>query len=123
MKISEIHQEFADELNDQRALDYPEEFLGPNWKEVLNFWLYLDTLSLEQIDIAWRRYRNLDEGERFVAFSVADVAAHATLAGNFIDAAACEYDEIGDATRELMGVHKILELGKSLTFVPLLMDL
>jgi hypothetical protein len=123
MKISGLHQEFADELNDQRALEHPEEFLSPNWKAILNFWLYLDTLSFEQFDMAWRRYRNLDEGERFVAFSVADVAAHATLAGNFIDAAACEYVDIGDATRELMGVHKILEQGKSLTFVPLFMDL
>ena len=123
MKISELHQEFADELNNQRALEYPEEFLGPNWKIILNFWLYLDTLSLEQLDAAYRRYRNLDEVDCDAACLVVNVAAHATLAVNFIAAAACDYGDIGYATRELIGAHKILERGNPLTFVPLFLDL
>ncbi len=45
MKISTTHQRFVRILSNQRALEHPEEFLGPNWKDILNFWLYLDTLS------------------------------------------------------------------------------
>jgi hypothetical protein len=48
IKISKTHQRFAVDLNDQTALEYPERFLGPNWKNVLNFWIYLDTLSVEE---------------------------------------------------------------------------
>jgi hypothetical protein len=47
MKISIPHHSFAERLNDQTALERPELFLGPNWKNVLNFWIYLDTLSVE----------------------------------------------------------------------------
>jgi hypothetical protein len=49
MKISTTHQRFVDLLNDQTALEYPERFLGPNWKDVLNFWIYLDTLSIKRL--------------------------------------------------------------------------
>jgi hypothetical protein len=51
VKISRSHRRFALCLEDQTALEYPEDFLGPNWKDVLNFWIYLDTLSEEQIKI------------------------------------------------------------------------
>jgi len=59
VKISTTHQKFADQLGDQTALEYPERFLGPNWKDFLNFWIYLDTLSAEKRKIVSKRYSAL----------------------------------------------------------------
>jgi hypothetical protein len=46
MKISISHQNFANWLKDQDVLTNPEKYLGHNWKNVLNFWIYLDTIPL-----------------------------------------------------------------------------
>jgi len=31
---------YSYDINDQDVLDYPEEYLGPNYKELLNYWFY-----------------------------------------------------------------------------------
>jgi hypothetical protein len=54
--ISKIHKRFLESLNNPRVLENPEEFLGPNYKEVLNFWLILDELSEEQLRVVKERY-------------------------------------------------------------------
>jgi hypothetical protein len=124
MKISKTHQNFADNLNDQRALEHPEEFLGPNWKEVLNFWIFLDTLTFEQLVIAKRRYLSLDGSHRASMFDSAESAAINTTT-EAISHHAYMSAPIGECgtTWELIGVHKILEQGRSLTFVPLFLNL
>ena len=42
------------------ALTQPEEFIGRNWKNVLNVWIYLDTLNSAQLNqinsICYRPY-------------------------------------------------------------------
>ena len=45
MNISKIHEEFSERLSYKklRILSNPEEFLGPNYKAVLNFWILLET--------------------------------------------------------------------------------
>ena len=45
--ISRTHREFSRIIDDRSSLVNPEIFLGPNYKEVLNFWLYLDDLTFE----------------------------------------------------------------------------
>ena len=129
MKISKTHQRFANRLNVQRpiqrVLQNPEEFLGHNWKEVLNFWLYLDTLSDEQLNMAHKRYRalgwvNLDNAEE-----LAYDAALATLSMDmsYYVARSSPCDASGYASRELIGAHKILENGQTLTNVPIFLNL
>ena len=54
--ISKTHQRFSERLNDPRVLENPEEFLGPNYKEVLNFWMIFDNLSQEQLRVVKERY-------------------------------------------------------------------
>jgi hypothetical protein len=131
-KISKIHGNFAYNLDNQSALSQPMAFLGPNWKSVLNFWLYLDTLSPKQIEVSGDRYselRSVDDyyrrhrlarnaswgtiGESYsgVAWNKTSttVGYASTLAGQ----------AAGYATYELIGSHKILGQGKPLTFVPL----
>jgi hypothetical protein len=51
MNYSIHHKIFACDLknhcriNEQDALDNPANYLGPNYKEVLNLWFYCDSLS------------------------------------------------------------------------------
>jgi hypothetical protein len=124
MKISKTHQRFADRLNDQRALDYPEEFLGPNWREVLNFWLYLDDLSTEQLDIFRDLYWKLEVSDKdfscFFAYNAACGVASMLIA-NQADMAA-PGSACAVATLELIGAHKILEQGKELKIIQLFLD-
>ena len=122
VKISRTHQRFANSLRNQRALDCPEEFLGPNWKDVLNFWLYLDTLSGEQFGIAGDLRRNLrcvDESE-----NLAYLAACVSITTGISYEAHMSAPSItsGWATRELIGANKILGQGKLLTFVPIFLN-
>ncbi len=53
--ISKSHQRFSERLRNPRVLTNPEEFLGPNYKEVLNFWMILDELSKEQLRVVKER--------------------------------------------------------------------
>jgi hypothetical protein len=55
--ISKIHKCFSECLETPRVLENPEEFLGPNFEAVLNFWLILDDLSEEQLEVVKKRYR------------------------------------------------------------------
>jgi hypothetical protein len=123
MKISETHQFFANWLNDQRALSHPEEFLGPNWKEVLNFWIYLDALSDEQLDIVDSQYCAYDLADKISMLNLAESVANTTTTERiaYVSAMAGWWNR--GATWELMGAHKILEQGKPLTFVPLFLSL
>ena len=74
MIYSKTHKRFEYILDNQRALSHPDEFLGPNWRDVLNFWLYLDTLGLEQRELARDLYWKL-QPEHGVAQNLAwDVA-------------------------------------------------
>jgi hypothetical protein len=125
MKISKTHQRFVDILGTQRALEYPEEFLGPNWKDVLNFWLYLDTLSLEQFEIVDSRYWTLDHAYKNSLRDLAWNASGDIVGGNnSLCSFQVSYDNVtGYATLELIGVNKILGQGNTLTIVPLFLNL
>ncbi len=124
MKISKIHQRFANRLGNQRALSHPEEFLGPNWKEVLNFWIYLDTLSEEKLRLSRSSYDNLNPEYCDPACLLARNAALNTVRVFIFNCAflADPDSGSGNATLELIGAHKILEQGKSLKIVPLFLD-
>jgi carbohydrate-binding DOMON domain-containing protein len=115
---SKTHQRFADELETQRALEYPEEFLGPNWKDVLNFWWFLDGLSEDQWEIVRQRDWALDADAAY------DAAADDAARDAAWDAAGYAYGgATGYATLELIGSHRLLEQGKPITFLPLFLDL
>jgi hypothetical protein len=125
MKISKTHRRFADLLGNQRSLSHPNEFLGPNWEDVLNFWLYLDTLSEEQFNVARSTYWNLGVDDRISIQNLAQNAA-CVVTGKHIsqsaDLATPGYAG-GVAARELIGSHKILEQGKELKIVQLFLEL
>ena len=117
MKISKTHQRLADRLRGQPALKYPGYFLGPNWKDVLNFWLYLDTLSDEDLEIVFDRYLALDADARVYAKNHVWKAAKDTIGFAYANATChITFTFPGTyTTLELIGSHNL----ESLTFLPL----
>jgi hypothetical protein len=135
MKISEAHQKFAGfqhhvyDIPKQDVLTHPENYLGPNWEEVINFWLYIDTLSENQWLVVWERYRYLSVEECRVASGKVLVAAKATIRYAF-DASHSASDSVSYAnntafwaTYELIGLQKLLEQGYQPVFFPLFLNL
>jgi hypothetical protein len=125
MTYSKIHKRFSERLEQPDALKNPEKYLGPNYQDVLNFWIYLDTLSDEEKDEIESRYYALDDYVRDYAIVAAENAADDIVGFEFRDEAWCAaYDVTGWAvfaytTLELIGHHKLLEQNKSLIIVPL----
>jgi hypothetical protein len=124
MKISKTHQKFSDYLEDPKALTNPEDYLGPNWEDVINFWLYVDTLSASEKRKMGDRYWDLDYHVLKYASDASWVAAKEVVGMNVKSAAwmAAYYvtsDVFADATNELIAPHKLLEQDKTLLFLPL----
>jgi hypothetical protein len=140
MYYSKAHQNFFNELQNPEALTSPQDFLGPNYETVLNFWWFMDGLTADQWNEVARRYRALDSAARNAAGSAARDAAGSAARSAARDAAgsAAWYaagDAAGysardaawyaawyaarDATWELMSMHTLLDDGKTLLFVPL----
>jgi hypothetical protein len=119
MTYSKIHQAFSNYLEQPDALKNPEKYLGLNYQDVLNFWIYLDTLSYEDKEKMNDRYRALDFKVRESARDAARDAATEVVGEKFRCEAWCAADVVtgwwvfGDATWELIGHHKLLEPGKT----------
>jgi hypothetical protein len=132
MNYSKTHQNFSTELQNPEALTKPQDFLGPNYETVLNFWWTMDSLTETQWNEVARRYDALDLAAREAARSAALSAAWSAARSAALSAAwsaawsaarsAAGY-AAGYATWELMGMHTLLNDGKNLLFVPLFGDL
>jgi hypothetical protein len=125
MTYSKIHQRFSEVLNKPDVLTDPEKYLGLNYQDVLNFWIYVDTLSVEEMEEMAQSYWALDEEVRVSAIDAAWDAANEVVGENFRNAAwraaydVTEKGVYGVATKELIGHHKLLEQNKIPTFLPL----
>ena len=128
MHYSKAHQNFSNYLQNPEALTNPQNFLGPNYETVINFWWFMDGLSPNQWNEVARRYDALDGAPRYAAWSAAWNAARiaawsaAGYAAGYAARSAARnaaYYAAGYATYELIGMHKLFERGDYLTFVPL----
>ena len=131
MIISKTHQEFANCLQriynipEQQVLNQPENYLGSNWEAVINFWIYLDTLTQEQLKVVQKRYYALSLEERDKAWDKSYKAAKETTkyAGDAGNAAYYNVFYAGwavaYATCELIGLEKLLNQGHQLVLFPL----
>jgi hypothetical protein len=129
IKISKAHQKFSELLNKPKALTNLAKYLGPNWEDVLNFWIYVEGLSEQEKEEMRQRYRALDGNVRISAYFAVSVAAKEVVGWEFRDAAfyaaydtaydVAEWGVGGRATLELIAHHKLLEQNKTLTFLPL----
>jgi hypothetical protein len=130
MKISKIHQDFAINLrvflsvSKQDVLDHPENFLGPNWEAVINFWLYLDTLNKKQLKVVKERYLDLSYRESLID------AANTTTHASYYAGDSAYYSVFPNAvvhakyaTLELIGLEKLLVQGHQPLFFPLFLNL
>jgi hypothetical protein len=122
MKISNTHQRLSKELNNPEVLTNPEQFLGPNWETVLRWWLYYESLTLEQWNELWRRWYNIDDDTRKRAWNLAEDAAIEVIGSDNWRAVYLDTSYSG-ISGELIAMHLLLERGHSLTFVPLIKDL
>jgi hypothetical protein len=122
MKYSESHKQFASQLNryhninQQDVLDHPENYLGPNYKEVLNFWLYWDSLSEEQMVVFCNRVDSLDIQTRKKAHSTAEELAKEVIDSRIVK-------NLFTRELELIASHLYIERGILFTFLPLIIDL
>ena len=136
MNYSKAHQNFSTELQKPEALTNPEDFLGPNYQTVLNFWTFMDSLTEDNWNEVARRYNALDSAAWDAAWDAAWIAAGdaAGYAARYAAGVAARYAAryaagsaawyaAGVATYELMGMHTLLNGGKTLLFVPLFNDL
>ena len=124
MTISKIHQKFAYYLGNPDAIVHPENYLGPNWETVINFWKWLDKLPKEQLDVARDRYTEAYHSSREEWRLAGGTAWNASkdVVGEEISNAAWKatpYFVVGDATNELIAMHDILNQGKTLYFIPM----
>ena len=128
MNISKAHKLLSEHLNNPEVLTNPEEFLGPNFEAVLNFWLSLDELSEDQwktIEGRYEDFYNNQESEWLKARDEAYEASDETIGSNFANYAAdaaCVVYGYYYATRELIGMHKILEQEKPLPFFNMFLE-
>jgi hypothetical protein len=122
MKISKTHQRLSKELKNPEVLTNPELFLGPNWETVLRFWLYYESLTVEQKVELDRRWFAIDDDTHIRAW---DLAYHATAEVIGVDNRRAVFYATSylPITMELIAMHLLFERGHSLTFVPLIKDL
>jgi hypothetical protein len=119
MTYSKIHQAFSERLNQPDVLTNPEKYLGPNWEDVLNFWIYLDTLSDEEKKKMYDRYQTLEYTVRDSSINVAMDVAHEVIGWGFSEAAwdaargVTGWVIFGNATDELFAHHILLEQNKT----------
>jgi hypothetical protein len=90
----------------------------------LNFWWTTDSLTETQWNEVVRRYHALDPAARDAAWSAASYAAWdaARYAARYAASYAAR-SVASCATYELIGMHTLLNDGKTLLFVPLFNDL
>jgi hypothetical protein len=125
MTYSKIHKLFSNYLEQPDALTNPAKYLGPNWKDVLNFWIYVDSLSeqekKEMDDLYWALDRKVRSSSRTAARNAAD----RVVGWRFKDAAWWAAYSVtgrwvfGFATWELIEHHKLLEKNKTPTSLPI----
>jgi hypothetical protein len=122
MNYSGYHKVFADNLshnyniNKQNVLDDPQNYLGPNYKEVLNLWFYWESLSDERREVYRKKFHKLGIQIRTEANTLAK-----ELASEVIDHRVIWFHEYEDL--EIIAAHLYLERNIPFTFLPLIFDL
>jgi hypothetical protein len=113
------------------AIDGPLSYLGPNWETILNFWTYIDSLTVEQWKTVGVRYsvnhnfdkENIIEGYcrknrlcediqycTWYLTSKLGTGSHSNFVAIFV-------------SYELFAMHDLLNDGHELYFIPLFGDL
>jgi hypothetical protein len=122
MNYSYYHKAFTNRLNyhydinKQDVLDHPENYLGPNYKELLNFWFYWDSLSDEKKNVFNGRLLEIEDEAWRKARALAKKLAKEVIDPRFVD-----FYNVLDC--EIIAAHLYLERNIPFTILPLLFDL
>jgi hypothetical protein len=126
--ISKCHQYFT--CIAPSCIDNPEEILGENYQSLLNFWIYLDTLDVEQWLVVSDRYVALSNDK---LGNVTDQYHNHNNTFNFDHFWTNVFDNILDdfpirlsvrgAAFEVYNAQAFLEKGIKFTFLPLFENL
>ena len=125
MNYSFLHKHYAaclnyvHNINEQNVLDHPENYLGPNYKEVLNFWFYWESLSDEQKSVYWERWWTLDHETWKKARKTAVELAKEVIDPRFVRKFCGSFG----VEPELIAAHLYIERNIPFTFLPLIFDL
>jgi hypothetical protein len=129
MSYSKAHQRFSTIIRHSAALSAPQDFLGPNYKTLLDFWWFIESLTVDKLEAVSDRYFEIDFLAKESAYHRASDAAN-IITEYTSDAASCTHNygkfrsAMGfDVTYELIAMHIILDKGESLMFIPLFGDL
>jgi hypothetical protein len=106
--ISERHELFSRIIENPKVLSQPEKFFGPNYKTLLNFWIYWESLTENQKDSYFLK--------PFPADSFARIQSHFNVMN--IPNYGFYYIEL-----EIIGAHNIINSSDRLIFLPLLENL
>jgi hypothetical protein len=122
MNYSFRHKEFACYFHYnygntiKNILEHPEKYLGPNYKELLNFWFYLDCQSGEQRKVYWNRYWELDYQTQEEALKIAGKLSPEVIDSRFVG-------RFSILELEIIASHLYIERNIPFTFIPLIFDL
>jgi hypothetical protein len=64
MNYSNLHQGVPNKLQSSEVSTEPQNFLGPNYQSVLDFWVLLDTLTKQQWIQVIDRYNALEDSTK-----------------------------------------------------------
>ena len=98
------------------VLTYPERHFGPNYKTLINFWIYWDSLSWEQLDVHLEKRGKLHGSTWRDAERLCREAAKSIVSREV-------WRFLNDCENEIVASHILLESGISLTFLPLTQNL
>lgn len=126
MKISTAHQHFICATNTDAETN-PEKYLGPNYQAILNFWLFLDNYSSQDI-------RERVAGDSDIPFATSYIQlikqkAEIITNNHRYRVYQASHETHGDlrivglATWELVSMHELLQEGHELQFIPLFQNL
>jgi hypothetical protein len=94
------------------------EELGPNWQTVLNFWLFLDNLSVEQYNVAYSRNCKMRHQKRQVVDKLT-LKSVSKVIPESVKQTIPLFREKLFATYEIIATQQILDEAGELTFLPM----
>jgi hypothetical protein len=124
MKISTSLKYFQDNYH----YDIPK--LGSNYKNILNFWIFIDTLNINQWNKIEKAFYLIEQGYNLTEIKhfAADLNGYAYEIQ--LSTWGCPYKKYNLSLRspifaayELIAMDKILDEGKTLQILPLFLDL
>jgi hypothetical protein len=103
-------------INERDVLNYPQNYLGPNYKSVLNYWFYLESLSYIQERMYPDRFLSFNPETWNEVFLTSKELTKEVIDPRFVD-------YLYPIELELIASHLYIERGIPFTFLPLIIDL